>query len=664
VSTQTFNLVDSNPITFTPSIVYLNETLLTITVDRANIPTTEIYVSINVDSTSIFVGTISSTGTTLSSYITSSMKNSNNITVTVEPNTYNVVIWYADNSSPYGGYTINSTQTFDLVSPNVSSTLTLNDTMDSYYETQGVTYNIITKTVNSINYKLLIPNGGNSGNPHTTEALSYYLNYVVSKYIMSNDKQKYLRLIIQILNTITNLFNTCSSNVYNINSVYFPTWTFNSNGVGDTYVYDSVTLSTGSAADSNQEIMKSFLRLLIYDNNNGQSILKNYVAGGSNSLEPVLPLTTTQIMNVDRTVLGMNNIWQSQYEVNDSLNIVFHKAMFMWIYNLFSNGNYKAINSFNYSFAESPVNPTFTVAVNGIDNNCNGGNTSILDKGYIDYMNYSLFIYLIYYLNLYGNESIYTSTNPTLLNTIKIGTKFLFPNADSSYTMAPITQTKNALTLLIDNITATPTTMYNYWANSQDNNQVQVWRMSYQLCEFFILITQGDHFLNIVPNNNLISKVYNSGTITKMYTVMDNVIKADVKNLNNSSLSNQNLLYLDSAQLSYSINESGTVTSYIHQLSYIIYKNIHSFPYNRTNVSGMYFIENHTLNQYFGFENDSTFGNNLIKQANNWAQGIPASSSEFNNYWNLSSTSEWGQDPYFHFAIVILHMMNYRLYNA
>jgi hypothetical protein len=76
-------------------------------------------------------------------------------------------------------------------------------------------------------------------------------------------------------------------------------------------------------------------------------------------------------------------------------------------------------------------------------------------------------------------------------------------------------------------------------------------------------------------------------------------------------------------------------------------------------------MENYTLNQYIGFEDDSTFGNNLIKQADKWAQKNNTNvSSEFRDYWNLSSNAEWGQNPYFHFAIVILHMMNYRLYNA
>jgi hypothetical protein len=448
-------------------------------------------------------------------------------------------------------------------------------------------------------------------------------------------------MIIQLLNTITNLYNTNQTNAYK--NVYFPIWQFDHDG--------NPIANSGNAQDSNQEIMKTIARLLIFDKNKNQNYLHTI------SATDILPINS--------------NIWNITYNSTDKLDIIFHKAMVMWCYHFLSIGNYKATYpSFN--------DPVFGVSCvdSIIETDADSSGESITeDHNWADYVSYSNTVYMYYYLSLFG------MTTTTNIDTLSInGTKI--NNSNSGLSFSSDIYLKPALKNYIDWIAGKNKTGFKFQGTSSDDFTSQITRASYQITEILILINKGDVYIGFdgstattIWNTTIGMESYTKKLINIMKYLIDlerdpeylDTLRLDYTSYGSDSYQNPFATINDTDTLLKAVQN--TSYAYIHQLSYLIFLNLYNetFETTRTNTSNTTYMENSTIDKYFGFNNDISLNNNLTMQANTWANNKSDTTSnkifQFGNLWNDNKSWSTDNNPYFSFVVLILHMNNYRLYS-
>jgi hypothetical protein len=114
--------------------------------------------------------------------------------------------------------------------------------------------------------------------------------------------------------------------------------------------------------------------------------------------------------------------------------------------------------------------------------------------------------------------------------------------------------------------------------------------------------------------------------------------------------------------------KSSNASYYYRQLSYMIFKELNgniSFPSPRTNdtVNGIYYFENHSLDDYFGFNTGGLSGSlQYVLDQYQSNQNTPINS--FND-WDTDGpiwSGYYGNGFYFMFSVCTLHQINYLLY--
>lgn len=165
----------------------------------------------------------------------------------------------------------------EINSNNYSSFL-LNNDLDEFYLTptnnQGNsgTSHILCVSNDGSNKKLLVAYGGNGSSDSTSEAFSYFLTFLVNKYIIAVNNNN----ITEILNLITYLiycFNfiieirNLTTNLDIIDSILFPRWQINVTGnkIDITTLKSNDGSSKYNALDSNQQMTLALLKLYIFN---------------------------------------------------------------------------------------------------------------------------------------------------------------------------------------------------------------------------------------------------------------------------------------------------------------------------------------------------------------------------------------------------------------
>jgi hypothetical protein len=496
--------------------------------------------------------------------------------------------------------------------------------MDDFYES-GINIIENTTTYNGQNYNYVLARGGNEVGWCTSEALCYFLNYVVNKYILNkkngNNTTVYVTHIIHIINTLTHLYKQNLSDSYK--NVYFPKWRFNTSG----NVYDQYE---GNAQDSNLEILKSFLRLILFDN----------AISGNASL--ILPIINNDIVPSFNTT---------------NLNIVIHQVILMLSYNTINTGNFKQ-SSPNLCFGDS--------CLGGLQGTGNyTPSESIIDKGHLDYINFSCFVYLVKYYNTYS------ITSSQSLNTIMIQSTQL---TTSTRTIPTYTNLINNLGFAIDYIsTVNFTNVYPSGIFQGDNYNANLNRLTYQITEILILINKGD----VMITSNDAFSIWN--TTLAMNSTYTNILTTSMNSFINTEIG-KNSLYLETINNQYKphftneINNGNDIgltsadeVGYARCLTYLIYMNM--YPSNITSNRGSFYIENYktNINNYFGF-NTYTGPDAFQQQANIWALNHSTTNTQlfnFNGKWinsNTWNTDDNTKNQYFSWVLMMLHINNYRLF--
>jgi hypothetical protein len=542
--------------------------------------------------------------------------------------------------------------------------------LDNFYmkakdkDNELVAYSTYNVTVQGTSYTCVAPKGGNAIDINTSEALAYYLNFYCELYMITRKAKKisatpYLTQIINVLNTITVLYTSNQSmSSPQFKNVMFPAWK---------YIYQNQTLqpndsnSYASATDANLEILKSLMKLYIFNYNNDKN-LTNLNQNG----------TTISIAPLESTFLGI------QITKNDYVDVVLKKIIISMIYNLMfgtssNNGHFSFVDN-TVNFCPYCSNPTESVT----------SNTNTITQ-YLDYINFSCFIYLYHFFKIIGinpaqpeNYSIYdTILEDGVSKTIHFPT---WSNINTSL--------KNYINYINTNLTSSSFSSNLY--PSGDGFSSTINRLSYQIIYLYILLSRGDRRLILSITD--CTDAWNINT-----TISIDIITTICKNFINYEISKDALKLVKTSKSGYiTINPQGIIQypyivdtwngndqsvaenfswGFFRQLSYMCVKSILNDtswpPKNRGQDAGNYtYFENHNF-EYFGFSNYSPiipysfqdilsgydYINNKVCDIKQFGQSYkPGDWVEGCDSWN------GGTDPYFALSICSLHQLNYYLY--
>ena len=522
-----------------------------------------------------------------------------------------------------------------------------------------------------INYDCLLPYGSDDSYS-SSESLCYCLNFYSELYMISKKNNQAdifndcIDNIFYILNTIILLFKNIPASDSGGNStdyikeVIFPMWNFYDNGATITN-YPYKEYSTSNATDSNIELLKSLLKLYIFNAND--TLTGGFYNHYLDKIESIYLKQQTFFLGV-----SINS--------TDVLSTVLKKMIVLMIYNLMdgliNTDDTVSTGSFATNYNVYPYTYSYgsTIVGNGYGN---VGSNNIMSNKFFDYINFGCFIYIYEFFNLVG-------INPTNPENSTISS--IIPGASSNH-FPSWANTKTVLTTYITYINSniTSTTFITDNLIGTDNLHATLSRLSYQIINLYILLNKGDVRLNI-------SKDVCSATWTFISPTTKDMISNICSNLINFQIHND-FLYLeqkDSDPIVFPgvIINSNPYSSYpsnpegfYRQLSYMCFKQLSGISFNASRTDGNYiYFENNDFG-YFGFT--SVNGSNSKKVVPNSLQKMFDSYT----YKNLSnfyisgfgdttdSGSDWKQNgtswsgannSYFNFSLCSLHQMNFYLY--
>jgi hypothetical protein len=514
--------------------------------------------------------------------------------------------------------------------------------------------------VSGTNYKCVLPNGGNKYNQCTSEALAYLLNFYSELYMLTRKSKPTnypapfapITMITYILNTITVLYNNGTNNNKTVDyfqKVMFPIWQYTYSNSTILPIQTSTTNGyyDGSATDSNIEILKSLLKLYIF--NSTDKYLSNY------SFSTLAPLTTT--------FLGI------KINTTDKFDIVLKKIIVLMSYNLMvgdssKNGNF-SISGSNVNYWKSCANPFI--------DRTTGEN---LIGYFADYINFGCFIYLYKFFELVGMDPNHPERS-SIHDIIQ-------EDQVSTITFPSWTNTKTALNNYINyiNNNLTATSFGSNLDDGGDNAYTTINRLSYQIINLLILLSKGDKRLGLTSTYTTIAW----GDVVPL-NIITNICKNFVDyekytgNLKLELITNSNITINSEHQVQHTYGadavESGhpndSLVGFFRQLSYMCVKKIvnsPSWPTKRSNDDSTHtYFENHDF-EYFGLTGYSspvkyslqhildTYDFKDIKYSN-----ISKMGENLNYDWKNGGIAwEDSTDNYFQWILCSLHQMNYYLY--
>ena len=563
------------------------------------------------------------------------------------------------------------------IEPGTYTSFHLSPSLDEYYMNATTGGSYITHTIT--NYYCMIAYGSNDKtHPATSEALSYCLNFYSELYMISkinNNTNKYntcVDNIIYILNTILTLYtnnqNWAIVNGQSQSSFYnniFPAWSYYDNGStlapqDNNYYYFSY-----SATDSNIEILKSLLKLYIFNEKDTDKHLSTITHPN---------LINTSLYN------GVN------IQKTDKINITLKKIIVTMINNIMYGTNTipGSFISFNPNNITSNGLPSYSfyLTSNGI-NDAIGfyGTGSIIDTYFSDYINFSCYIYLYKFFQVIGINADHPE-NSSIFNILGEGTS----NKLSSwqYTNYALSNYLNYIDKNIQNGN------FNNANLLGDNMFATINRLSYQLVHLYILLNKGDTRLGITNGaaiwTSIITAPYN--TINKIASMCNNLINFEI---------NKNMLYFEKTvddnknitfQKPYAIDDSNYGSTHSNpaeiyrQLTYMCFKKLMGANYSpitkRNNYGDTTFFEaTNVYFGYFGFDDTGIKLDNALQsiltsynhtQTNNFNITGLGDSYDSGGDWKQNgqkwydSNSDKGNQCYFNFSICALHQMIYYLY--
>ena len=441
--------------------------------------------------------------------------------------------------------------------------------MDKYYETAalggtpamptgGQSYTIVNSQINA-SKKVAVTFGGDnaSGQQGTSESICYFLIYIVSKYILAREAgigqgptlDNIVLLIKYAINNILELAIQGSlnpppigspsySHLHNpyppndpenedkpviLSQVLFPAWSFTAaSGKLD-------AILVWSAQDSNQEILKGLLRLWLYEHEDGELI--KYTSTGLLDDADMAPGKG-----------GDRRVWDNPLNLklaeSDNLTVTIKKLCVQLCWNILggeadpggppivANGNFAGDavwNGGSLFFGSGCINqPDASTPPGSLVNG-----TSIGPGGelWADYVNYSLYVYI---LQFFDKNGIIPGT--TLIKDISD-----LENTPATITMPSLISTHEALKNYIDWIVdiTDPSSNISVSAGS-DAGFATFGRLSYQVTELLILYNKGDKFINMDSTSviNLFDTLLdNSGNFyhSSLIKIIENMIKSEIR---------------------------------------------------------------------------------------------------------------------------------------
>ena len=558
---------------------------------------------------------------------------------------------------------------------NIQSTVTedsrksfnLSPEMDKFYhDSTGVTYDI--------HGKYVIAYGSNSTSS-SSESLSYFLNFNTERYMIGKNNNEnidtYLLNIIYAINTISCLYqaNTESSS----KDILFPMWYYKYDSSTQKMVYDSNgNKGQGSATDSNIEILKSLLKLYIFNVQDKYFTTQNFQGY-------VIPFTYTLL-----------NIHLSDTE---TFSIFLKKMITCMIYNfMWGNASNPTYGNFSTNSGAYPL--CFWVS-------CSTGTqdpgSNLIANKMADYVNFSCFIYLYQFISILGGDL-------TKIQTYKVS-DIITDAGVSTLNFGQWSNVQNSITNFINYLSTYITSNGVTDSNiNGDGIEATFNRLSYQLIHLYILLKKGDPRKSINMTSSDYSLYWNnmlpSISITTIENLCLNLIKYEItksalklqKITNDVNIimgtTTKNILnpwnYTD-----YSTITSYVMTNYYRQLSYMCFKEIYilsnswnnkrtdgniTYPTNSGSESCFtYYFENYGFG-YFGFtEYSNPLAYSLQSIVDTYLYDPPSTYNTSLDYYKDSVYSwkkgcnTWNggnNNPYFAWSVCSLHQINYNLYKG
>lgn len=543
-------------------------------------------------------------------------------------------------------------------------------------DSQLVTHSITDVTNIGIDYKCILAYGSNN-NYASTEALSYLLNFYSELYMITRVKNKSnnkysnilnrcIAYITYVLNTIIAIYIFKKTNItseYDYNDQYvnvmFPMWKYNV--VNKAIIQpDGPNTTYASAQDSNQEILKSLLKLYIFERNDNYLKHINYTIMPADAFFDVtisssdtLPDTIKKII-----VLMSHNVMYGNQHATDH-----------WQGNFQNTSSDTAQAAGIQSSTTSDVGISFTIACGGTPNqNPNIQITgNIIDSKIADYVNFSLFIYLYKFFSIFGNAN--TPENLTIASIAGSGSTTNLPSwAHAKIAISNYIQYIYHYTSPVD---------WTYLSSPYDDPFATISRLAYQHIHLQILLTKGDTRLGISATDcNNAYLAFSSKPTTMIKDICTRLIQYEI---------DQDVLYLETTSLAgggslqYPVNyptanHEHNPSFYYRQLAYMCFKilNTITFTSTRSNSTNIKYFENSSDFEYFGIGVDNT--NSFQKLINEYSyttfknfevEGFGSGDNTNIKNWLNGVSQSWlnNNNPYFNFSLCSLHQMIYYLYN-
>lgn len=515
-----------------------------------------------------------------------------------------------------------------------------------------------------IKYDCLLPYGSDDVSS-SSESLCYCLNFYSELYMISKKNNQAdifndcIDNIFYILNTIILLFQNIppydsggNSTDY-IKEVIFPMWNFYDNGT--TITNSSQNYSTSNATDSNIELLKSLLKLYIFNTND--TLTGGFYNHYLDKIESTYLKQCTFFLGV-----SINS--------TDVLSTVLKKMIVLMIYNLMDGEyNFDTYGNSSGSFATNWNTKNCSFGAACYSHNYNNSSGNIVAGKFSDYINFGCFIYIYEFFNLVGINPT-NPENSSISSIISGASSNHFPSWNS---------TRNSLTVYInyinDNITSTSFDTNNLI--NQDDLHSTLSRLSYQIINLYILLNKGDVRLNMTDCSTIWDFIA-PNTKTTITTIGSNLIHFQIYN---------NFLYLEQRTPIVNprvINNSNPYSSYdsnpdgfYRQLSYMCFKQLSGISFNasRTDGTNIYF-ENNDFG-YFGFtsvngtSSKKVVSNSLQTMLNTYTyknltnfyiSGFGNTNDTYSNWTQNGISWSGSNNTYFNFSLCSLHQMNFYLY--
>jgi len=559
------------------------------------------------------------------------------------------------------------------VSEETRKSFNLSSEMDDFYHlSTGVTYDI--------HGKYVIAYGSNSTSS-SSESLSYFLNFNTERYMIGRNNNEnidtYLINILYAINTISCLYQENTDSSYK--DILFPMWYYKYDSSTQKMVYDSDgAKGQGSATDSNIEILKSLLKLYIFNVQDKYFTTQNFKGY-------VIPFKYT-LLNI-------------QLSDTETFSIFLKKMITCMIYNfMWGNAANPTYGNFSTNSGSYPL--CFWTSCSTIPQDL--GNNLIANK-MTDYVNFSCFIYLYQFISILGGDL-------TQIQTYKVSDIITDANVSNNY----FGQWSNVQNSIINFINYLSTNITSNGVNDanitgSDGTEAIFNRLSYQLIHLYILLKKGDSRKSIGMTSSDYYKYWNNMlpniSITTIENLCLNLIKYEIKN---SALKLQQINYDANIVMGTTTNNilnpwnytnfyatppisSFVMTNYYRQLSYMCFKEIYilSKPWTSTRTDEYvsypqpngssqscftYYFENHAFG-YFGFtENGSPLDYSLQSIVDTYSYNNPSSNYNTSLSFYTNASSGWkkgcntwnggNNNPYFAWSVCSLHQINYNLYKG